>query len=550
MRRTRSALAIVALTGLALGVTQGDVSRVADAQVASATFTSLNCRVYVANENTNSISILAPAVDTSTNTYGSPIIATICLGSDTADDVAGTPGANFASFGAPCDGNADHHKPFYDGQVGTHGLWLTPDYSTLLATNRISSTVVAIDANAAAQCNATTARGCPLAITWGLPATDPKLAAGAYAPVGREPHLTSVRPVLNPAANQVWEAWVAVRGEHYVDVLNVDRTLLTSSDSKLEPPDRLPRSAPSVDTALGPSMVSFTTDGQYAFVAMGKQKVVQRFNATDRSPTATVDVAAPFTPFGLVAPPDLSGPPDDRGEDLYLVHKGVGQLSILKNLRTDNIGFAPLGGGRQWNGVPIGPCANHVAFAGKFAYVTIGGPPPCAPAVPNDPTGPANNSRQGGIVVVDRASRQLVAASQALLSLASAGAGSPSLLDAWASLGINTAPILSAAYNVNNVTNSAYSLVLADGTATWTGDPHGIWATPDGRYVFVGHESGNRVTTIFRADPTDPSKDIVAGTISAGSSLDASAQTCSVSGNVSPISCLRQPIDVVFQPLS
>jgi hypothetical protein len=441
--------------------------------------------------------------------------------------VAGTPSTNFRD--APCDGNADHHKPFYDGQVGTHGLWLTPDFATLLATNRISSTVVAVDIRAIAQC---ATLGCPDTIK-------------AYAPVGREPHLATVRPGTGP----VYEAWVAVRGEHYVDVLKVDPTLLGSTTAQLEPPDRLPRTVPTVDTALGPSMVSFTSDGQYAFVAAGKQAVVQRYDANTRLPSGNPKtVVAPFTPFGLVAPPDLSGPLDDRGEDMYLVHKTAGKLSILKNLRNTDMSFAPLAGGNVWDGVPIGStpgCGNHVAFAGDFAYITTGGPAPCAPA--------GLASRQGGIVVVDRAKRQIVAASQGLLNQPLSATNPTTLLQAWANLGVDVAPILSAA--TSTLPNAAYNDSLqakAAGSITdWTGDPHGIWASPDGRYVFIGHESGNRVTTIFRADPRDPSQDVVAGFATAGGPGDTSASACRVTTPAGDIdtSCMRQPIDVVFQPL-
>src|SRR5438128_1897106 len=125
MRRFRSTLAVVGLSVLALGAAQSGSSRIARAQVptSSVPFVPLSGRLYVANEGTNSISVLAPSVDSSTNTFSSQIVGAVCLGSDTADDVPLTPGANFV--GAPCDGNADHHKPFYDGQVGTHGLWLT-----------------------------------------------------------------------------------------------------------------------------------------------------------------------------------------------------------------------------------------------------------------------------------------------------------------------------------------------------------------------------------------------------------------------------------------
>src|SRR5262249_45975678 len=123
MRRPRPRFAALAVTMAALALTNSGLFRVAGAQVAPSTipFVALNARVYVANEGTSAISVLKPTVDASGTSYSSPIVATVCLGSDTADDVAGTPSGAFRD--APCDGNADHHKPFYDGHVGTHGLW-------------------------------------------------------------------------------------------------------------------------------------------------------------------------------------------------------------------------------------------------------------------------------------------------------------------------------------------------------------------------------------------------------------------------------------------
>ena len=103
---------------------------------------------YVANEMTGTVSV----IDTKTNT----ITTTIGLGSDPA--IPGTPQPD-----GPFNAETQHHNPFYNGHVGTHGLWLTPDGAVLLVANRISGTVVAIDT-----------------------ATNTVLG---YAPVGREPHL-------------------------------------------------------------------------------------------------------------------------------------------------------------------------------------------------------------------------------------------------------------------------------------------------------------------------------------------------------------------------
>jgi YVTN family beta-propeller protein len=449
----------VALTGAAFALS---VAIGHNALVRAATPTQISApiagQVYVANEGSTSVSVF----DAGTNA----LVSTICLGSDPQDDVPGTPGAQF--LGAPCDAEADHHKPFYDGHLGTHGLWLTPDGATLLVTNRISGTVVAID---------TATNG-----------------VSGYAPVGREPHLATVRP-----GGQ--EAWVAVRGEHYVDVLRLDRGLLMSPDPTLAPPDRLPRSTPPVDTALGPSMVSFTANGRFAFVAAGKQAVVEKFDATTRQPVAHQALSSPFTPFGLVAPSWLHDPADEQGsQELYLVHKGIGRISILDAGTLRLIA----------QDLPVGPCANHVAFVGRFAYVTVGGAAPCAPG---------GVDREGGLVLIDRGTHRIAAASPALLPLLAAA-------------GVDVARL--AAYT---------PAVQAMGWSGWNGDPHGIWAsswqfdrTPNNQQLrlYVGHErpngGGNRVTVVNTGDPNDAADDVVEATLT------------------EPL--MKQPIDVVFRPAS
>lgn len=356
---------------------------------------------YVANEATGTISV----IDTKTHR----VTATIGLGSDPA--IPGTPQPD-----GPFNGETQHHSPFYNGHVDPHGLWLTPDGSLLLVASRISGTVVAIDT-----------------------ATNSVLG---YAPVGREPHLATVRPGGK-------EAWVTVRGESHVDVLGLDRALLT--DAARRRTDRM-KTLATIDTMRGPSMVAFTSDGRYAFVAAGKQNRVDKIDAEIRKIVASQTVPAAFTPFALVSP-------DDR--ELYLVHKGAGKLSIL---RTADLGVVV-------EGLPIGPRANHIFFVGKLAYITIGGPPPT----------PANPDPEGKIVIVDRATRRIV----------------------------------------HELTGPA-----------WSGDPHAIWATSDGR-LYVGHERGNRVTVIHTGRPDDPFDDKVEGT---------------VTGSPGDLAFMKRLIDIVIRP--
>lgn len=263
-----------------------------------------------------------------------------------------------------------------------------------------------------------------------------------YTPVGREPHLATVRPGGR-------EAWVAVRGESHIDVLQLDRDRLFKTGRRRT--DRM-RTIATIDTVRGPSMVTFTSDGRFAFVAAGKESRVDKIDARNRKVIKSQAVTAPFTPFGLVSP-------DDR--ELYLIHKGAGKLSIL---RTTDLSFVV-------DGLPIGPRANHIFFVGKLAYITVGGPAPSL----------SNPDPEGKIVIFDRTTKKIV----------------------------------------QELTGPA-----------WTGDPHGIWATSDGR-LYVGHERGNRVTVINTGNADDPNDDKVEET---------------VTGSPKDLAFMKRLIDIVIRP--
>jgi YVTN family beta-propeller protein len=415
MRAIWRSLAVVPTALVALGLVLGwglfirlANPPVADEPTAAATPSG---QVFVANETSGTVSV----IDAATNA----LVDTICLGSDPA--IQDTPQPN-----GPCNAEADHHRPLYNGHIAPHGLWLTPDGAMLVVTNRLSGTIVGID-------------------------TRTHSVLG-YSPVEREPHLATVRP-----GGQ--EAWVAVRGESQLDVLGLTGHHETAEKNRHEGQrNRAAQSArtsteegeaagrrgelfPKIDTVdsmLGPSMVSFTSDGAFAFVVSAKQRLVQKINAESREVVASQVVSVPFSPFGLVSP-------DDR--ELYVVHKLAGTLSIL---RTNDLSFVV-------RDLAIGPCANHVFFLGKLAYITIGGPPPCAPA------GAA--TRQGKVVILDRTTHRIV----------------------------------------NELSGPAF-----------TGDPHGIWATGDGRRLFVGRESANKVTVIDTGNADNPADDVVIATLDVG----------------------------------
>ena len=294
------------------------------AEAAAAAFAGtpvITDKAFVANETTGTVSVI--------NTTTHRITSTIGLGSDPA--IPGTPQPN-----GPLNAEADHHKPFYDGHVAPHGLWLTPDAAVLLITCRISGTVVAVD-------------------------TVTQQVLG-YTPVGREPHLATVHPDGR-------QAWVAIRGEDYVEVLQLDRDAL--HDASLKATRRM-ASLELVDTAAGPSMVAFDRPGTTAFVAMGKEATVQKVSVAPRRVVLQRPVPAPFTPFGMVTP---------DGSALYLVHKSRGSVSVLSTQTLQPL--VPE--------VTVGPRANHVEFLGGHAYVAVGGPAP-------DSTSP---DPQGKVVIIE-----------------------------------------------------------------------------------------------------------------------------------------------------
>lgn len=379
--RLRPLLAVVAFASTALTAC-GDPTEVRTESIAPGP----KGMAYVANEATGTISV----IDTNTDA----IVATIGLGSDAA--VAGTPQPN-----GPFNAESQHHNPFYNGQADPHGLWLTSNGRVLLVAARLSSTVVAVDA-----------------------ATNSVLG---YQPVGREPHLATVRP--GDA-----EAWVAVRGETYLDVLKLDPDDLFNPARRRT--DRM-ESMTKIDTMLGPSMVSFSSDGRFAFVVAGKQGRVDKIDATSRQIVASGPVPAPFSPFGIVSPDDA---------ELYVVHKSLGVVSVL---RTSDL--APLAS------IPVGPRANHVAFVGRFAYVTVGGPAPT----------PDNPDPAGKVVVIDRLTREVA----------------------------------------REMTGQE-----------WAGEPHGIWRTGNGK-LYVGHERGNRVSVVSIGKPDDAFDDVLKGVVT-GSAAD------------------------------
>jgi YVTN family beta-propeller protein len=307
--------------GIALGV------REAAAQQGKPPSIEPNDRVFITNEDSNTLSVIDPrsnAVDTTINL--------------TSFDEDPRPPFRFVTAGVIPTHAAMIHKPLYHGCIDAHGAVPSPDGRMLATTGRGSSNVYLIDA-----VNKRVMGNTP------NPAAGPttnaeRLSSGIL--VGREPH----EPTFTRDGR---ELWVTVRGEDRIAILD------------------LQQSAPLryVETLNGPAQVWFSADGMLAFVASQK---VSRLDVFRRNPDAsgrsqpqrimTLDLAAQdkpgFTPF-------LKTSPD--GKEVWLSHKLADAVSARST--AEPFGALDL--------APLGPMArpNHVEFVenarGRVVYASL-----------------------------------------------------------------------------------------------------------------------------------------------------------------------------------
>jgi YVTN family beta-propeller protein len=156
MHRIGKAAAIVMVI-MAGGLTTADASQVPGAAIAPDIAISARDRVYLADQSSNTVSVVDPA--------GEKLLGIIRLGD-------------------PTPGNL---SPLYKGQLLVHGMGFSPDHRTLDVVSIGSNSVAFID----------TATNRVKRITY----------------VGRSPHEAMFMPDGR-------EVWVTVRGENYVEVLD------------------------------------------------------------------------------------------------------------------------------------------------------------------------------------------------------------------------------------------------------------------------------------------------------------------------------------------
>lgn len=306
-------------------------------------------RVFITNEDSNTLSVIDPRSNT--------VDTTINL---TSFDEDPRPPFRFVTAGVTPSHAAMIHKPLYHGCIDAHGAVPSPDGRMLATAGRGSSNVYFIDAvNRQVMGNTPNPAAGPTTNTQ-------RLTSGVL--VGREPH----EPTFTRDGR---ELWIALRGEDRICVMDVQQSATLRY----------------FDTLNGPAQVWFSADGMLAYVASQK---VPRLDVFRRSPDpagrsqpqrlTTLDLTAQdkpgFTPF-------LKTSPD--GRELWLSHKLADAVSV----RATEAPFGVL------DVVALGAMArpNHVEFVenarGRVVYASF---------ARVDDGGPAN-AASSRIAIIDRA---------------------------------------------------------------------------------------------------------------------------------------------------
>ena len=326
------------LKATAFGALTASVGRrFAAAQAPGGAAIEPNDRVFIANEDSNTISVIDPrsnAVETTINL--------------TSFDEDPRPPFRLVTAGVTPTHAAMINKPLYHGAIAIHGVVPSPDGRLLATSGRGTSNVYLIDTVAKRVVGNTPN---PQA----SPTTNAERISGGVL-VGREPH----EPTFTRNGK---ELWVAVRGEDRFAILDVQATVRESGGERA---GALRQYLPTVN---GPAQVWFSADGTLAFVVSQK---TPRLDVFQVNPDAqgwslparkmTVDISAQdpagFTPF-------LKTSPD--GGEVWLSHKLADRVSALD--ARDPQRFLDV--------VPLGSLArpNHLEFVengrGKVVYVSL-----------------------------------------------------------------------------------------------------------------------------------------------------------------------------------
>jgi len=294
-------------------------------------------RVFIANEDSNTISVIDPRSNT--------VDTTINL---TSFDEDPRPPFRFVTGGATPTHAAMIHKPLYHGAIDVHGVVPSPDSRLLATAGRGSSNVYLIDTRARKVIG-------NLANPQAGPNTNPeRLSSGIL--VGREPH----EPTFTRNGR---ELWIAVRGEDRLAILDVEEALKQSAGAAVGAVRQY------VPTLNGPAQVWFSADGALAFVASQKvsQVDVLTVNGDGQgrsrpSRITTLDIKAE-DPFGFT--PFLKTSPD--GREVWFSHKLADRVSARSTAPPHDV----------LDTVGLGAMArpNHLEFVenarGRVVYVSL-----------------------------------------------------------------------------------------------------------------------------------------------------------------------------------
>jgi YVTN family beta-propeller protein len=311
-------------------------------------------RVFICNEDSNTLSVIDPRANT--------VETTVNL---TSFDEDPRPPFRFVTGGVAPTHAGMVQKPLYHGAISIHGAAPSPDNSLIATTGRGTSNVYLIDTRAKKVLGG---RPNPQA----RDDTNAELISTGVL-VGREPH----EPTFTRNGK---ELWVTVRGENRIAIIDV----AAAREGK---PDAV---RGSVDTLNGPAQVWFSADGKTAFVVSQKGSAVDVLAVeADASGVSrprklkTIDIKAQ-DPFGFT--PFLKTSPD--GKEVWLSHKLADAVSVLDaNEPFQSLETVALG--RQAR-------PNHVEFVenarGKVVYASL------ARVDDNGPGGVASSQ----IAIIDR----------------------------------------------------------------------------------------------------------------------------------------------------
>ncbi|MEO5606869.1 MAG: YncE family protein [Polaromonas sp.] len=294
-------------------------------------------RVFITNEDSNTISVINPMSNT--------VDTTINL---TSFDEDARPPFRFVTGGVMPTHAAMIHKPLYHGCVDAHGAVPNPDGTLLATAGRGSSNIYLIDTvNRRVLGNAVNPQASP--------ATSPdRLSSGIL--LGREPH----EPTFTRNGK---ELWVTLRGEARIAILDVAQATRQVGGA----PSNAVRAY--LPTLNGPAQVWFSKDGLLAFVISQKVAQLEIFQVNPDAKGHSrpkrlrlVDLGMQdkpaFTPFQKLSP---------DGSQMWLSHKLADAVSIV-SVKDPGTVLATL---------PLGEMArpNHLEFvdnaAGQVTYMSL-----------------------------------------------------------------------------------------------------------------------------------------------------------------------------------